>query len=93
VKRYLDQTRAGKNGRWYTLTPEERRAQRIGHWDVPEMREVLAEAWELVDDGLLSEADFRDLSFTNAVKLHGGMNPRLFEGTVVEAQATRVLGA
>jgi len=31
----------------------------IGHWDVPDMAGILAEAWELVDDGRLGEADFR----------------------------------
>jgi hypothetical protein len=35
----------------------------IGHWDVEEMNEVLAEAWELVEDGLLDEDDFRRFTF------------------------------
>ena len=26
-------------------------ASDIGHWDVPDIREVLPEAWELVEDG------------------------------------------
>ena len=36
-------------------------ASDIGHWDVPDIREVLPEAWELVEDGDATEADFRAL--------------------------------
>ena len=64
----------------------------IGHFDVVDMREVLAEAWELVDDGLIDENDFGDFAFRNAVRFHGGMNPAFFKGTVVEDAAARVLG-
>ena len=56
----------------------------IGHWDVPDITTVLAEAYELVDDGLMGEDDFRDFTFGNAAKLHGSMNPNFFQGTVVE---------
>ncbi len=63
----------------------------IGHFDVVDMREVVEESWELVEDGLISEADFSDIAFANAVRLHGGMNPRFFEGTAVESAAARVL--
>ena len=56
----------------------------IGHWDVPDMREVLEEAYELVERSLLTEADFRAFTFETPVKLWAGANPRFFEGTVVE---------
>ncbi|MEI8000571.1 MAG: amidohydrolase family protein [Actinomycetes bacterium] len=58
-------------------------ASDIGHWDVPDFRGVLAEAWELVEDGLIDEADFRDFTFGNAVRLWRGTNPEFFSGTVV----------
>ncbi|MBW2424599.1 MAG: amidohydrolase family protein, partial [Deltaproteobacteria bacterium] len=64
----------------------------IGHFDVVDMREVVAEAWELVDDGLIEEGDFADFAFRNTVRLHGEMNPDFFKGTVVEDAAARVLG-
>jgi hypothetical protein len=64
----------------------------IGHFDVVDMREVVAEAWELVDDGLIDEGDFSDFAFRNTVRLHGEMNPDFFKGTVVEDAAARVLG-
>jgi len=62
----------------------------IGHWDVPNISEVLEEAWELVDQGLLTEADFRDFTFGHAAELYTGANPDFFEGTVV-ADAVREL--
>ena len=63
----------------------------IGHWDVPDMSEVLAEAYELVERGLLDEADFEEFTFTNPVMLHAGMNPDFFAGTVVEEAAAKQL--
>jgi predicted TIM-barrel fold metal-dependent hydrolase len=56
----------------------------IGHWDVTDMSEVLEEAYELVEDELITEQDFRDFVFTNPASLHAGMNPDFFKGTVVE---------
>jgi predicted TIM-barrel fold metal-dependent hydrolase len=64
----------------------------IGHFDVEDMREVLEEAHEAVDEGLMCDADFRDFAFANAVRLHGSMNPDFFRGTVVEQAAADVLG-
>ena len=51
-------------------------ASDIGHWDVPDMREVLPEAWELVEDGDATEADFRALTFEHPVSLWASTNPR-----------------
>jgi hypothetical protein len=45
----------------------------------------------LVRRGLISEDDFRDFMFTNAVEMHGRMNPNFFKGTAVEAEAEKVL--
>ncbi len=59
-------------------------ASDIGHWDVPDIREVLPEAWELVEDGDATEADFRALTFEHAVSLWAGTNPAFFDGTSVE---------
>jgi predicted TIM-barrel fold metal-dependent hydrolase len=63
----------------------------VGHWDVPDMSAVLAEAWELVEDGLIGENDFRDFVFTNPVKLLAGMNPDFFRGTAVEPETARLV--
>jgi predicted TIM-barrel fold metal-dependent hydrolase len=64
----------------------------VGHFDIPDMRMVLPEAWELVDDGLITRDDFRDFTFANAVRLFGTQNPDFFEGTVVADAAAAVLG-
>ena len=63
----------------------------IGHWDVPDMREVVAEAYELVEKGLLTEEDFRDFVFVNPVTLWTGMNPAFFAGTAVEKDVDKLL--
>jgi len=44
-------------------------ASDIGHWDVPDIREVLPEAWELVEHGHIDEADFRAFTYENALSL------------------------
>ena len=63
----------------------------IGHWDVLEMRGVLHEAWELVEDGLLTRDDFRDFTFGNAARMWAGANPRFFEGTSVDSAVAALL--
>jgi predicted TIM-barrel fold metal-dependent hydrolase len=56
----------------------------IGHWDVPDMRRVTEEAYELVEKELIEENDFRDFVFTNAASFYAETNPDFFRGTVVE---------
>jgi hypothetical protein len=60
----------------------------IGHFDVPDMREVLVEAHELVDDGIITVDDFRDFVFTYPVEFWTGVNPDFFKGTGVERHST-----
>jgi predicted TIM-barrel fold metal-dependent hydrolase len=65
----------------------------ISHWDVPDMTEPVAEAYELVEHGVISPQEFREFMFLNPVRLHGGSNPHFFEGTVVaEAAAAALAG-
>jgi predicted TIM-barrel fold metal-dependent hydrolase len=63
----------------------------IGHWDVPDMNGVLAEAYELVEHDLLDESAFKEFTFDYAVQLHAGMNPDFFRGTVVESAVDALL--
>lgn len=63
----------------------------IGHFDCIDMADVLHEARELVEDGLMAEEDFRDFVFGNPVRLWGETNPNFFKGTVVEKQAAEYL--
>jgi len=66
-------------------------ASDLGHWDVPDLRGILPEAWEQVEHGLLGEADFRAFTFGNPVRLWAESNPAFFAGTAVEDAAKREL--
>lgn len=63
----------------------------FGHWDVPDMANVLPEAYELVEKGLLSPVEFEEFTFSNPVRFWGEINPDFFKGTRVEAEAAQVL--
>lgn len=62
----------------------------IGHWDVLDMREVVEEAYEMVEKELMSEADFYDFTFRNPVRFFAGMNPDFFTGTAVESEVAKL---
>jgi predicted TIM-barrel fold metal-dependent hydrolase len=61
----------------------------IGHWDVPDMTKVMVEAYEMVDDGYITEEDFKAFSFGNVVDMHTSMNPNFFKGTAVESEVAK----
>jgi hypothetical protein len=63
----------------------------IGHWDVIDMTGVIPEAHGLVEEGLITEDDFREFVFGHAVDLHAGANPDFFRGTAVEDAAAKRL--
>jgi predicted TIM-barrel fold metal-dependent hydrolase len=60
----------------------------IGHWDVTDIRAVLAEAYELLEHERITPEAFRAFTFTNAVRLHG---KQFFEGTAVAREAAAEL--
>jgi hypothetical protein len=55
----------------------------VGHWDVPDLRQVLAESYSLVEQGAISEADFKAWVFDNPYRFYIESNPSFFEGTAV----------
>ncbi len=63
----------------------------LGHWDVVDMTQVLGEAYDGVERGVLGAADFRDFTFTHAARCLAGANPEFFRGTAVEADVARLL--
>jgi predicted TIM-barrel fold metal-dependent hydrolase len=63
----------------------------IGHWDVPDMAEVLEEAYENVEKGWLDAAQFRAFSFENVARFYTDANPRFFAGTHVESEVRALL--
>jgi hypothetical protein len=62
-------------------------ASDVGHWDVPDLRGVVPEAYELVEHGQINEEHFRAFVFDNPVRLWTGMNPEFFDDTVIEQPA------
>lgn len=65
----------------------------ISHWDVTDFSEVVPEVYEMVEHGLLTGQDLRELTFSNPVRLHCQMNPEFFKGTVVEEAAEKEMAA
>jgi hypothetical protein len=57
----------------------------ISHWDLPDVSEVLVEAYEMVEHGLMDESAFHAFTFTNPTKFYTGTNPDFFKGTAVES--------
>ena len=62
------------------------------HFDVPDFRDVIPEAFELVERGFVTRQDFREFTFANAARLHTRNNPDFFKGTVVEQAVAGELG-
>jgi hypothetical protein len=58
----------------------------IGHWDVPDITKVIAEASEPLENGLITEQDLRDFVFDHPLRLWTSLNPKFFEGTVIEKE-------
>jgi predicted TIM-barrel fold metal-dependent hydrolase len=63
----------------------------MGHWDVPDMTQILEEAYELVEKKLLDDADFEDFVCTNPIRFYTSVNPDFFEGTRVAEKARAVI--
>ena len=61
----------------------------VGHWDVPDLTEVLAESHALVEEGVISESDFKAWVFDNPYKLYTEANAGFFAGTQVEQKLKR----
>jgi predicted TIM-barrel fold metal-dependent hydrolase len=61
----------------------------IGHWDVTDMSEIVEEAYELLEHGLIGERELQSLLFDNAVAFWTANNPDFFKGTIVEKQVGR----
>jgi predicted TIM-barrel fold metal-dependent hydrolase len=64
----------------------------ISHFDVPVMAEVLSEAYETVERGVMTEENFEELVFTNPVRFYTDTNPDFFKGTIVESAVQPVTG-
>ncbi|GAA5231531.1 amidohydrolase family protein [Verticiella sediminum] len=61
----------------------------VGHWDVPDLTEPLAESWDLVEQGVIGAADFKALVFDNPYRFYTQANADFFKGTAVERIAAQ----
>jgi predicted TIM-barrel fold metal-dependent hydrolase len=62
----------------------------IGHWDVPDMSEVLHETCELVERGLMSPEELSAFVFTTPIEFWTATNPDFFKGTPVASAASKL---
>ncbi len=65
----------------------------LGHFDLPDMRDAAAEAYELVEKELITGDDFRDFVFSNPVQFFTALNRDFFKGTRVEEAANKLIQA
>lgn len=63
----------------------------IAHWDVPDITETVEEAYELVEDDLITEDDLKDFMFDNPVSFYANLNHDFFKGTLVEHEAAKLM--
>lgn len=63
----------------------------MGHWDVEDMEDMLCEAYELVEDELITHDDFREFTLENPARFYAGINRDFFKGTAVEAEVSKLL--
>ena len=63
----------------------------IGHFDVPDMTEVLGEAYRPVQKGRMTPGHFRDFVFGHPTRFYTDTNPEFFAGTVVEDEVKKLL--
>ncbi len=58
-------------------------ASDIGHWDVADARDVVHEAYELVEHGQIGVADFRAFTCDNVGRMLTDLNPSFFDATAL----------
>jgi len=66
-------------------------ASDIGHWDVPDFKGVLPEAFELLEDGLVTQDQFKDFMFGNVTRLFTSTNPNFFADTIAAKDVEKLL--
>jgi len=60
----------------------------IGHWDVTDIAGVVAEAHALVEQGFLTDEQWRRVVYDNPVEMLTRVDPDFFVGTAVEPRQT-----
>lgn len=62
-----------------------------GHWDVPDITAVTANAYSHVEKGILTEEQLRDFLFIHPAELYTSTNRDFFKGTAVEKSVDNLL--
>ena len=62
----------------------------IGHWDVTDIGGLVGESRELVEDGVITEEQYRLFTFENTARMYMSANPHFFDGTTVESQVAEL---
>lgn len=57
---------------------------------MPDLTAPLAESWDLVKEGVLTEADFKSYVFANPYKFYTEANPDFFKGTAIESKVGKI---
>lgn len=56
----------------------------MGHWDVPDVRRIVPEAVEMVEQATIDESDLRRFLFEHPYEFFAGVNPDFFAGTTID---------
>jgi predicted TIM-barrel fold metal-dependent hydrolase len=64
-----------------------------GHWDVPDITAVTANAYSLVEHGIITEEDLRYFLSIHPLELYTSLNRDFFKGTAVEKPAEEYLAS
>ena len=60
---------------------------------MPDMTEVLEDAYELVEDEVVTARDVCDFVFCQPARLYAEMNPDFFKGATVENDVDKLLAS
>jgi hypothetical protein len=63
----------------------------IGHWDVARAEHVIPEAFELVEKGILTAAEFREFTLDHPVTFLTSADARFFDGTAIESYVSTLV--
>lgn len=64
-----------------------------GHWDVPDMTAVVANAYSFVEREILTEEDLRYFLSIHPLELYTSLNRDFFKGTAIEQEAEEYLAS
>jgi hypothetical protein len=64
-----------------------------GHWDVPDITTVTANAYSMVEQEIITEEDLRYFLSIHPLELYTSLNRDFFKGTSVEKAADEFLGS